>query len=122
VALALAVTTCGCATTRPLVAGAPGETGVASYYGHRHDGRQTASGERFDMRELTAAHRTLPFGTRVRVTNLENGRSVIVRINDRGPFKEERILDLSYAAAEELQLIAPGKARVRLDVLDTGPE
>ena len=69
------------------------------------------------MQELTAAHRTLPFGTRVRFTNLDNGRSVVVRINDRGPFIKKRILDVSYAAAQELRMIHRGTARVRLDVI-----
>src|SRR5687767_1435960 len=77
--------------------------GIASYYGSAHQGRKTASGERFDMNKLTAAHRTLPFGQKVRVTNLGNQRSVIVRINDRGPFVRGRIIDLSQAAAQELR-------------------
>ena len=106
----------GCATTRPLVEGPAPEFGIASYYGHQHHGRRTASGERFDMHELTAAHRTLPFGTHVRVTNLENGRSVVVRINDRGPWKKGRIVDLSYDAARELHMVGAGTTRVRLDI------
>src|SRR5436309_1308257 len=75
------------------------ELGLASYYGRGFDSLRTASGEPFDMQRMTAAHRTLPFGTRVRVTNLGNGRSTIVRINDRGPFRKGRVVDLSYAAA-----------------------
>src|SRR5215468_2627965 len=75
------------------------QTGVASWYGPGFHGERAASGEIFSQRELTAAHRTLPFGTLVRVTNLENGRSVIVRINDRGPWKKGRVVDLSYDAA-----------------------
>ncbi len=92
--------------------------GMASYYGRQFDGRRTASGERFDMSELTAAHRTLPFGSKVRVTNAGNGRSVVVRINDRGPFHGGRVIDVSRAAAERLGLIAPGSGRVRLTLLD----
>jgi rare lipoprotein A len=107
----------GCATLRPLTEEPQPEFGVASYYGHQHHGHRTASGERFDMHEMTAAHRTLPFGTRVRVTNLENGRSVVVRINDRGPWKKGRVVDVSYDAARELHMVGVGTARVRLDVL-----
>jgi rare lipoprotein A len=107
----------GCATVRPLTDGPPHEVGVASYYAHAHHGHATASGERYDMHEMTAAHRTLPFGTRVRVTNLDNGRTVVVRINDRGPWKKGRILDVSYDAARELHMIGRGTARVRLVVL-----
>jgi rare lipoprotein A len=107
----------GCATTRPLAEGPRPEFGIASYYGHSHHGLRTASGERFDMHEMTAAHRTLPFGTRVRVTNLENGRAVVVTINDRGPWKKDRIVDVSYEAARELHMIGTGTARVRVDVL-----
>jgi len=91
--------------------------GMASWYGRRYHGRRTASGERFDMRAATAAHPTLPFGTRVRVTNLGNGRSVIVRINDRGPFTKRRIIDVSRAAAERLGFIRAGVARVRVQVV-----
>jgi rare lipoprotein A len=93
------------------------QVGLASYYAHGHHGRRTASGERFDMGEMTAAHRTLPFGTRVRVTNLDNGRQAVVRINDRGPFRKGRILDVSYAAARKLGFARRGLARVRLEVL-----
>jgi len=88
--------------------------GRASFY---WQGSQTASGERFDKRELTAAHRTLPFGTRVRVTNLATGRSVTVRINDRGPFVAGRDIDLSRAAAEELGMVGRGVAKVKLTVV-----
>jgi rare lipoprotein A len=102
------------------VAGGHSETGVASWYGRKYHGRATASGERYDMHRLTAAHPTLPFGTRVRVTNLENGREVEVRINDRGPFRKGRILDLSYAAAQELRMVEQGVARVRIVVLELG--
>ena len=92
--------------------------GNASYYGKQYHGRKTASGERFNMRELTAAHRTLPFGTNVKVTNLANDRSVIVRVNDRGPFKRDRILDVSLEAARRLQMVATGVARVRIEPLN----
>jgi rare lipoprotein A len=94
------------------------QTGKASWYGHAHDGKKTASGERFDMAELTAAHRTLPLGTRVRVTNVANGRSVVVRINDRGPFVDGRIVDLSRAAARALGALGEGLFDVRLEVLE----
>jgi rare lipoprotein A len=107
----------GCAATRPGLGGGEPALGLASYYAREHDGRRTASGEIFDMQAMTAAHRTLPFGTRVRVTNLENGRQAIVRVNDRGPFRKGRIIDVSYAAARELGLIGRGVARVRVDVL-----
>ena len=92
--------------------------GTASYYGKAHHGKRTASGERFNLNALTAAHRTLPFGTRVKVTNLDNGRSVVVRINDRGPFRRGRIIDLSRAAAEQLNMLRSGTAPVRLESLD----
>ncbi|MEE4155418.1 MAG: septal ring lytic transglycosylase RlpA family protein [Erythrobacter sp.] len=92
-------------------------TGVASFYGNRFHGRPTASGERFDMHALTAAHRTLPFGTLVEVTNPANGRTVIVRINDRGPFHHKRTIDVSRAAAEQLGLIGRGHGTVELAVL-----
>ncbi len=90
------------------------ETGVASWYGHPYHGRASSSGEIYDMEKLTAAHRTLPFGAVVEVRNLDNGRSVSVRINDRGPFVEGRIVDLSRAAAREIGMLGPGTAHVRL--------
>ena len=89
-------------------------TGRASWYGQAHHGRLTASGERFDMNDLTAAHRTLPFGTRVRVLNSQNGREVVVRINDRGPHIRDRIIDLSKAAATAIDLLQAGEAPVVL--------
>ena len=92
--------------------------GVASYYGKQYHGRKTASGERFNMHALTAAHRTLPFGTTLKVTNLTNERSVVVRVNDRGPFKRDRILDVSFEAARRLQMVTAGTARVRIEPLD----
>jgi rare lipoprotein A len=91
--------------------------GMASYYGDELAGRPTASGEPFDPTQLTAAHRTLPLGTQLRVTHLRNGRSFIVRVNDRGPFTHRRIIDLSYAAARRLDMIETGIARVRLELL-----
>lgn len=94
--------------------------GVASYYADDFHGKLTSNGETFDMDGLTAAHRTLPFGTKVRVTNLENNRSVVVRVNDRGPFKEGRIIDLSRGAAKEIDLIKTGTARVKLEVVEWG--
>jgi len=93
-------------------------TGSASYYGRRFHGRRTANGERFDMNALTAAHRTLPFGSMVRVTNPANGRSVTVRINDRGPFARGRVIDVSRAAAKELGLIQRGHGPVELELLE----
>jgi rare lipoprotein A len=92
--------------------------GLASYYGKKFHGRRTASGERFNMNAMTAAHRSLEFGTRVKVTNLKNKRSVTVRINDRGPFKRGRIIDLSYAAANKIGMLADGVVRVRVTVLN----
>ena len=89
--------------------------GQASYYGNELAGNRTASGERFNPRALTAAHRTLPLGAKVRVTNQANGKSVIVRINDRGPFVKSRLIDVSYAAAQQISMIRSGHARVRLE-------
>jgi peptidoglycan lytic transglycosylase len=94
-----------------------GEVGLASWYGHPYHGRPAANGEIYDMEKLTAAHRTLPFGTWVRVVNLSNDKTVDVRITDRGPFVENRVIDLSHAAAVAIELIGPGVARVRLDIL-----
>ncbi|MBZ5515018.1 MAG: septal ring lytic transglycosylase RlpA family protein [Acidobacteriia bacterium] len=113
-------------TTRPQAAPVPappqaptsgiqGETGIASWYGHPFHGRRTANGETYNMYDMTAAHRTLPFGTQVRVHDLENGRDVQVRINDRGPFVEGRIIDLSFAAAQAMGM--PSTALVRLELL-----
>ena len=96
--------------------------GVASWYGGKFHGRKTANGETYDMHGLTAAHKTLPFGLRVRVGNRENGRTVVVRINDRGPFVKDRIIDLSYAAARRIGMVRPGTARVLITPLGpTGP-
>jgi rare lipoprotein A len=88
--------------------------GLASFY---DEGSQTASGEKFDPDELTAAHPTLPFGTHLRVTNVSNGRSVIVRVNDRGPFVHGRVVDVSRSAAETLKMIGTGVAKVKIDVV-----
>ena len=93
------------------------ETGNASWYGNPYHGRATASGEVYDMRDLTAAHRTLPLGTRLMVTNLDNGEAVEVRVNDRGPFVQGRILDLSYGAARIIGAIGPGVIPVRVRVI-----
>jgi rare lipoprotein A len=92
-------------------------SGQASWYGRVHQGKRTASGEKYDMHKLTAAHRTLPLGTRVLVTNVENGRTVEVRINDRGPFVDDRVLDLSYAAARQLGAVGDGVIQVTLKVV-----
>jgi rare lipoprotein A len=107
--------------TRP--APAPGatsgvDTGKASWYGDVHQGKKTASGETYDMHKLTAAHLTLPFGTRVRVTNVDNGRSVVVRVNDRGPLVAGRIIDLSQAAARALGALGAGVFTVRIEILE----
>jgi rare lipoprotein A len=104
-------------TSPPVVGGV--QVGVASWYGPGFHGNRTANGEIYDQYELTAAHPSLPLGTRAIVTNLSNGRSVEVRINDRGPFVDGRVIDLSYAAARVLDVVRPGTARVRIDVLGT---
>lgn len=125
--VALAATLGGCATARgpaaPRSAAPPGtvEKGEASWYGERHQGRRTANGERYDMYRLTAAHPSLPLGTKVLVTNLQNGRSVEVRVNDRGPTVAGRIIDLSYAAAQRLGAIAAGTIPVSVRVVSTSP-
>jgi len=94
------------------------QTGMASWYGPDFHGKTTSSKEVYDMHDLTAAHRSLPFGTYVMVTNLDNRKSIIVRINDRGPFVEGRIIDLSYAAAKTLDMVGPGVIPVRIEVLE----
>lgn len=91
--------------------------GEASYYANKFNGRKTASGERYRSRKLTAAHRTLPFGTLVKVTNLKNGKSVTVKINDRGPYAKGRIIDLSRKAAKEIDMITDGVVKVRLEIV-----
>jgi rare lipoprotein A len=100
--------------------GAPGgsaEYGLASYYGADFDGRKTASGEIFDQRKLSCAHRDLPFGTRLRVTNLDNKKTVVVRVNDRGPWVSGRIVDLSYAAADKIGMIQRGVVKVKIEIV-----
>jgi peptidoglycan lytic transglycosylase len=104
----------------PSVAGQFVEDGVASWYGVPFNGHRTSDGEIYDMHQFTAAHRTLPFNSVVRVTNLTNGRQTEVRINDRGPFVANRVIDLSFAAAQAIGMVGPGTARVRLDVV-SGP-
>jgi rare lipoprotein A len=94
------------------------ETGEASWYGPGFNGKRTASGEVYDMEAMTAAHRQLPFGTRVRVYNLDNGREAVVRINDRGPFAHGRIIDLSKAGAREIGMLGTGTAEVQLEIVD----
>lgn len=96
------------------------EIGYASWYGDPYHGRRAANGEIYDKNKLTAAHLTLPFGTQAKVTNLENNRTVVVRITDRGPFVKGRIIDLSLAAAREIQMVGPGTAMVRLEILSAG--
>src|SRR2546428_10660130 len=110
----------GCAVVRapappPITDGV--QVGVASWYGPGFHGNRTANGEIYDQYELTAAHPSLPLGTRVMVTNLENGRAVQVRVNDRGPFVDGRAIDLSYAAARTIGMVRPGTVRVRIEVL-----
>src|SRR5262245_9984114 len=117
--LALLVLT-GCARTVAVAPPAPPgteETGYASWYGHPYHGRRTASGEVYDMNDMTAAHRTLPLGTRLLVTNLDTGQAVEVRVNDRGPFVDGRILDLSWQAARVVGALGPGVIPVRLRVV-----
>jgi rare lipoprotein A len=105
-------------TYKPMLSGnSYGEEGIASWYGPNFHGKQTASGERYDMHEMTAAHKVLPFGTMVRVTSLENGKSTVVRINDRGPFVGNRIIDLSRSAAEQLSMTDKGTMLVRVETI-----
>lgn len=94
------------------------EEGVASWYGQDFHGRRTSSGDVYDMYQMSAAHKSLPLPTYVRVVNLENGRSVVLRVNDRGPFVDDRIIDLSFAAATRLGIVAQGTARVEVVALD----
>ncbi len=107
--------------------GSPGslrrvQEGMASYYADQYHGSKTANGEIYDMFAMTAAHQALPFNSRVLVTNLDNGKKVVVRINDRGPFAKGRIIDLSLGAATEIGMVGPGTARVRLEVIDIGTQ
>ena len=96
----------------------PGETMVATYYSKRFQGRKTASGERYSRDSLTCAHKTLPFQTFLKITNPQNSKSVIVRVNDRGPFNRGRDIDLSYAAAKEIGMLAAGVLPVQVEVLE----
>ena len=117
----IAILAAGCAGTLPEpgdLDDRPRETGVASYYAKKFEGRRTASGDRYDGDRLTAAHRTLPFGTKVRVTNLANDASVVVTVNDRGPFRKNRVIDLSRRAARTLGFIADGTTLVAIEVVD----
>ncbi len=109
------------ATSSTLAKTADVQEGLAAFYGTRLNGRKTASGEKYDQNAMSAAHKTLPFGTRVRVTNTRNGRSVEVRINDRGPTQPNRIIDLSRAAAAKLGMLRAGNVPVRLEVLNVAP-
>jgi rare lipoprotein A len=106
--------------TPPVAPGQYVEEGVASWYGAPFNGHRTSNGEIYDMHAFTAAHRTLPFGTVVRITNLRNGLQTEVRINDRGPFVSNRIIDLSLSAAQSLQMVGPGTAPVRIELI-SGP-
>jgi rare lipoprotein A len=123
-ALALLAAASACTAVPPSAPPAPAaveqptyaETGMASWYGRDHQGKKTAAGERFDMNQLTAAHRTLPLNTTVRVTNIDNQKTVKVRINDRGPYVRTRIIDLSSRAARALDIVDDGTAKVRLEV------
>lgn len=125
VILTLCLTACAVPPSRVPVPGVASgratQTGIASWYGPGFHGKLTASGTVYDQDDLTAAHQTLPLGTRVMVTNLENGRVVELTINDRGPFAKGRILDLSYAAGQALGAIGPGTIPVRVEVIDSGP-
>jgi rare lipoprotein A len=123
-ALLLACSILGCVSvhTQPVQKSSSGskvQHGNASWYGKPFHGRLTASGERYDMHAPTAAHKSLAFGTRVRVTNLDNGKHTVVRINDRGPFVKGRIIDLSYGAAKQIKMLQAGVVRVKLEILNS---
>ena len=116
--MVLALTAAACARLPRAPAPKAGvEVGIASWYGQEFHGRPTSSREVYNMNDMTAAHRSLPFGTHVMVTNLDNDRSAVVRINDRGPFVRGRVIDLSYAAARVLGIVGPGTAPVRVEIL-----
>src|SRR6185436_19637456 len=119
--LVLVVVLQACSLMRPVTPPVVGgrQEGIASWYGPGFHGRRTANGEVYDQYELTAAHQTLPLGTRVLVTSLTNGRSVEVRVNDRGPFIGGRVIDLSYGAARVIDMVGPGTMPVRVEVLDS---
>jgi rare lipoprotein A len=114
---ALAMASCA---VRPSLRSVATQEGLASYYSNDFNGRKTSSGEIFDNRRFTAAHRTYPFGTVVRVTNLETDAQVTVRINDRGPVKPERVIDLTFAAAKQIGIVRSGLGHVRIDVVEWG--
>jgi rare lipoprotein A len=117
VAGALAMASCA---VRPSLRSVATQEGLASYYSNDFNGRKTSSGEIFDNRRFTAAHRTYPFGTLVRVTNLDTDAEVTVRINDRGPVKPERVIDLTFAAAKQIGIVRAGLGHVRIDVIEWG--
>lgn len=118
-AASLFLAACGGTTPPPMTSVSENwsEEGYASWYGPDFHGKRTASGEVYDMEAMTAAHKRLPFGTRVRVDNLDNGMRTEVRINDRGPFVDDRVIDLSMAAARDIGMLGPGTARVRISVV-----
>ena len=122
IVLVFSVVTAGCfGGSKPRVYKIPkGATGMASWYGPGFHGKRTANGERYNMNKISAAHKTLPFGTIVRVTNLDNGKSVEARINDRGPFVKNRVIDLSKGAAKKIDMIGAGVVPVRLKILKYG--
>lgn len=119
-ALLVVSTLAACArhTARPPAPPRAVQEGIASWYGPGFHGKPTTSGEVYDQNDMTAAHPSLPLGTRVAVTNLDNGRSVEVRVNDRGPFAKSRVIDVSYAAARMIDIVGPGTARVRVEPID----
>ena len=116
--VAAALVVGGCSTRSAKRGAGYSQEGMASYYAHKFDGRPTASGEIYNEKKMTAAHRDLAFGTDVRVTNLSNNKSVVVRVNDRGPFVAGRIIDVSFAAAQRLDFVQAGVVKVRLEVVD----
>lgn len=120
VAASLLLAACGGTTPPPMTSVSENwsEQGIASWYGPGFDGKRTASGEVYDMEAMTAAHKRLPFGTRVQVHNLDNGLRTEVRINDRGPFVDDRVIDLSMAAARDIEMLGPGTARVRISIVE----
>lgn len=118
---ALALLVAGCSSAPKIGEAVPSghtESGQASFYGNEFHGRKTANGERFDQGKLTAAHRTLPFGTRLKVTNTQTGKSVTVRVNDRGPFVKGRVIDLSSSAFKTIASLNAGVVPVRIQVID----
>ena len=118
IVLTTLLTGCGALRNSGMLDTGEVQIGMASWYGGKFHGRITTSGEKYNMHKLSAAHRTLPFGTLARVTNLDNDKNTIVRINDRGPWISERVIDLSYGAARKLDMVNDGVARVRLDVIN----